>query len=180
MVLRNYRVEKCKKNEFISLAYLHNITSDIFQGSRHVTLLICLFSSLIYHLKFIIAGPARVRQMENMEIISSCVFGGSTGDDEGRVHPLQLCVHTLVFCPRSTHLLPSSLHSICHPRLPSLKTLCSTTSVSQECHFSPLLGLYGFKETRFPFPLPLNPLPLCSLTSSSSSSLTSHTIISPD
>lgn len=65
-----------------------------------------------------------VRQREYLKITLSCLFGGSTGDGEVWVHPLQLCVHTpLIFCPLSIHLRPSSLQSICHPRLPSLMTV---------------------------------------------------------
>lgn len=78
----------------------------------------------ICHCKSCGSQPCFVRlcetEKENMKITLSCLFGGSTGDDEVWVHPLQLCVHThtpLIFCPLSIHLRPSSLQSVCHPKL---------------------------------------------------------------
>ncbi len=93
-----------------------------------------------------------MRQRENFKITLSCLFGGFNGDDEVWVHPLQLCVHTHTFSVHS-----QSIYA-CPPCSPSVipdfslwwqPSLCSTTSVSQECHFSFLLGLYGFKGTHF-------------------------------
>lgn len=58
--------------------------------------------------------------------------------------------HFLSTLNPSTPVLPA-VHLSSQTFLWWQSSLCSTTSVSQECHFSFYLGLYGFKGTQLPF-----------------------------
>lgn len=116
--------------------------------------------------------------MEELKITLLCLFGGSTGDDEVCVHPLQLCVHSLT--PFLSTLNPST------PVLPAAH-LSSRTSLSDDSprSFPPLLPL---RNAIFHFcwvcmvsrALCSPSLPLSSFSSSSSSSASSPSFISPD
>lgn len=64
--------------------------------------------------------------MEDLKITPSCLFGGSTGDDEVWVHPLQLCVHSH---SHSSHFLSTLNPST--PVLPAVH-LSSQTAPSDD------------------------------------------------
>lgn len=101
------------------------------------------------------------------------------------------CVYThtrtpLIFSPLSIHLRPSSLQSICHPRLLPLMTVLALFHhfCLAGMSFFIYAGFVWFRGHSGTYFFPLSPLslPVCSFTSASSSSLTPLPLpfISPD